>query len=155
MGNRQGKKYCTIGSNDFAIFKKFNKLHVFWFGLEILKLVNKKAFFEILNGFYLIWPFILWKKSRVWQKGKRFLQKNWTKFLGTWKICKKAFFCEKIFGNFLMQEYYTFLKSAQNSASFDTLCAQFWRNFLSTLIRDGAISLKVKRSNQIETGQYF
>ncbi len=34
----------------------------FWFGLEILILVHKKVFFEILNGFYLIWPFILQKK---------------------------------------------------------------------------------------------
>ncbi len=35
----------------------------FWFGLEILRLVYKKVFFEILNGFYLIWPFILRKKQ--------------------------------------------------------------------------------------------
>ncbi len=31
----------------------------FWFGLEILRLVYKKAYFEILNSFYLTWPFIL------------------------------------------------------------------------------------------------
>ncbi len=47
------------------------------------------------------------------------------------------------------------MKSAQNSASFDTLCAQFGRNYLSTLIRDGAVFLKVKSSNDIETVQYF
>jgi len=29
----------------------------FWFGLKILRLVHKKAFFEMLNRFYLIWPF--------------------------------------------------------------------------------------------------
>ncbi len=29
----------------------------FWFGLEIQRLVYKKAFFKILNGFYLLWPF--------------------------------------------------------------------------------------------------
>ncbi len=29
----------------------------FWFGLETLRLVYKKAFFKILNGFYLIWAF--------------------------------------------------------------------------------------------------
>jgi hypothetical protein len=34
----------------------------FWFGLEILRLVYKKVFYEILNGFYLIWPFIPRKK---------------------------------------------------------------------------------------------
>jgi hypothetical protein len=81
----------------------------FWFGLEILRLVYKKVFFEILNGFYLNltfypskkvvspiirveqkilrnWPCRVSKaaefcadfkhveKSRVWQKGKIFLQ---------------------------------------------------------------------------------
>ncbi len=29
----------------------------FWFGLEILRLVYKKKFFKIFNGFYLIWAF--------------------------------------------------------------------------------------------------
>jgi hypothetical protein len=62
---------------------------------------------------------------------------------------------KKIFGNFLKQEFYTFLKSAQNSASFDTLCAQYQRNFFPTLIRDGAVLLEVKSSNKIETVQYF
>jgi hypothetical protein len=54
-----------------------------------------------------------------------------------------------------MQEFYTFLKSAQNSASFDALHAQFRRNLFSTLIRDGAVFLEVKSSNKIETDQYF
>ncbi len=44
--------------------------------------------------------------------------------------------------------------SAQNSASFDTLCVQFQRNLFSTLIRDGAVFLEDKRSNKIETIQY-
>jgi hypothetical protein len=44
--------------------------------------------------------------------------------------------------------------STQNSASFDTLCTQFQRNFFSTLIRDGAVFLEDKRSNKIETIQY-
>jgi hypothetical protein len=47
------------------------------------------------------------------------------------------------------------LKAAQNSASFDTLHAQFRRNFLSTFIRDGAVFLEVKSSNKIETDHYF
>jgi hypothetical protein len=47
------------------------------------------------------------------------------------------------------------LKSAQNSASFDTLHAQFQRNFFSTLIRAGAVVLECKSSNKIETDQYF
>jgi hypothetical protein len=48
-----------------------------------------------------------------------------------------------------------FLKSAQNSASFDTLHAQFRRNFFSPLIRDSTVFLEVKSSNKIETDQYF
>jgi hypothetical protein len=43
-----------VGSSDFDIFF-INPIcfMCFWFGLEILRLVYKKAFFEILNGFYL------------------------------------------------------------------------------------------------------
>jgi hypothetical protein len=45
----------SIGSSDFDIFLyKFDILHVFLAGLEILRLVYKKAFFNILNGFYHI-----------------------------------------------------------------------------------------------------
>ncbi len=83
-------------------------------------------------------------KSRVWQKEKFVYRK--TDFLSTWKFCKQVFLWEKIFGNFLMQEFYTFFKTTQNSASFDTLCVQFWRNFFSTIVRKGAIFLEVKRS---------
>jgi hypothetical protein len=55
-----------------------------------------------------------------------------------------------------MQEFYTFLKSAQDSTSFDTLHAQFQRNFFSILIRDGGVFFwEVKSSNKIETDQYF
>ncbi len=91
------------------------------------------------------------QKYRVWQKGKKFWQKKWI----FWDFCKKSFFWEKIFGNFLTQEFYTFLNSAQNSASFNTLHTQFRRNFFSTLIRDGAVFSKDKSSNKIETVQYF
>ncbi len=54
-----------------------------------------------------------------------------------------------------MQEFYTFLKLALNSASFDTLHAEFRRKIFSTLIRDGAVFLEVKSSNKIETDQYL
>jgi hypothetical protein len=50
----------TLGSSDFPRSLCFMW---FWFGLEILRLVYQKAFFEILNGFYLIWAFILRKKQ--------------------------------------------------------------------------------------------
>ena len=60
----------------------------FWFGLEILRLVYKKAFFKILNGFYLIWPFNSKKNSTI-------PYKSWKKFLQscTQKVSKEAEFC--------------------------------------------------------------
>ncbi len=77
-----------------------------------------------------------------------------TEFLRTWKILQKiVFLIKKIFGNFLTQGFYTFLKSAQNSASFDTLCS-ILKKFFSTLIRDGPVFLS-KSSNKKETVQYF
>jgi hypothetical protein len=144
----------------------------------VLNIVHKKkkVFFEILNNFYLIWPFILRKSStapyKSWKKissklavqgvkrsgilrwfqkcgeasslakGKKNLQKNLI-FRDLENLAKNRFSEKKIFGNFLTQEFYTFLKSAQNSASFDTLHGQFWRKFFSTLIRDGAVFLEV------------
>jgi hypothetical protein len=74
-----------------------------------------------------------------------------TEFLETWKILQKIVFLRKNLWELLG----AFLKSAQNSASFDTLHAQFRRNFFFTLIRDGAVFLEVKSSNKIETDQYF
>jgi hypothetical protein len=71
-------------------------------------------------------------------------------------FAKNRFSEKKIFGNFLTKEFYTFLKSAQNSASFDTLHAQFRRNFFQLLnLMDSAVFLEVKSSNKIETDQYF
>jgi hypothetical protein len=53
---------CGLGSIDFDIFFRNSICFIyFWFGLEILRQVYKKAFFEILNSFYIIWPFVLQK----------------------------------------------------------------------------------------------
>ncbi len=57
----------------------------FWFGLEILGLVNKK-WFLILNSFYLIWPFNFQKIapsiSKSWKKmslklGAESIKRSW------------------------------------------------------------------------------
>ncbi len=45
------------------------------------------------------------------------------------KSLKIQFFCKNFFPLCQTQDFCTFLKSAQNSASFDTLHAKFWRNF--------------------------
>ncbi len=50
-------------------------------------------------------------------------------FAKFYKSLKIQFFCKNFFPFCQTQDFFTFLKSAQNSASFDTLQAQFWRNF--------------------------
>ncbi len=64
----------TVGSSDFTRSLCFMW---FWFGLEILRLVYKKAFNKILNAFYLIWPFNFKKIAPS-------LYKSWKKFLQNW-----------------------------------------------------------------------
>jgi hypothetical protein len=153
------KTYCGVGSSDFPRSLCFMW---FWFGLEILRLVCKKAFFKILNGFYLIWafnfqknstvPYKSWKKisSKLGAKGikrseilrwfqkcvelmrqevpKDFFSEKWicAKFSESLKI---QFFCKIFFSFCLTQDFCTFLKSAQNSASFDTLLRTILKNF--------------------------
>jgi hypothetical protein len=81
---------------------------------------------------------------------KKFFQKNGI-FTDLENFAKNHFSEKKIFGNFLTQEFYTFLKSAQNSASFDTLHAQFEEIFFQLLY--GTVEVKI--SNKIEIDQYF
>jgi hypothetical protein len=60
----------------------------FWFGLEILRLVYKKAFFEILNAFYLIDLLFSEKSSAApYKNGKKFLQNC------AYRVSKEAEFC--------------------------------------------------------------
>ncbi len=61
----------------------------------------------------------------------------------------------KKFPFYQTRDFCTFLKSVQDSASFDNLYAQCWRNFFSTFIRGSATFFEDKRSNKIETVQYF
>jgi hypothetical protein len=61
-------------------------------------------------------------------------------------VAKNHFSEKKIFGNFLTQEFYTFLKSAQNSDLFQI----FFKSY-----KGGCDFFKVRSSNNIETVQYF
>jgi hypothetical protein len=71
-------------------------------------------------------------------------------------LAKNRFSEKQIFGNFLTQEFYTFLKSAQNSASFDTLFLHpILKKFVFNSYKDGAVFLEVNSSNKIEIVQYF
>ncbi len=70
VGGRGGGCYddldgCWLGSSDFPRSLCFMW---FWFGLEILRLVYKKAFFKILIGFYLIWAFNFQKNLKELKK---------------------------------------------------------------------------------------
>ncbi len=58
------------------------------------------------------------------------------------KSLKIQFFCEQIFPFDQTPDFCTFLKSVRNSASYDTLYGQLWRNFFPTLIRGEA---KIKK----------
>ncbi len=139
----------------------------FWFGLEILRLVYKKAFVKILIGFYLIWAFTFQKNSTFPFKSKKKIssklgvqgiKRSWfqkcvellrqevpqdffseKRYFAKFSMSLKIQFFFKKFCPFCQtRDFCTFLESEQNSASFDTLQAQFWRNFFSTLIRGGA-----------------
>ncbi len=138
---------CGVGSSDFPRSLCFMW---YWFGLEILRLVYKKS---------VIWAFNFQKNSTVpyksWKiiSSKLVMQGIKRSELLCWfqkyvKLLRqevpKDFFSEKQFfakfsKSLKIQFFCTFLKSAQNSASFDTLHTQFRRNFFSTLIRGGAI----------------
>jgi hypothetical protein len=112
----------------------------------------KKNFFEIgRTGYQKKRNFTLISKMcrslAFGKKGNKFYRK--TEFLGTWKILQKIVFLRTNLWELLDARVLRILKSAQNFASFDTLCTQFRRNFFSTFIRDGAVFLEVKRSNKI------
>jgi hypothetical protein len=55
-GHMKNTGACALGSSDFDIFLEIQHASCVFggFGLEILRLVYKKVFFEIWNGFYLI-----------------------------------------------------------------------------------------------------
>jgi hypothetical protein len=89
--------------------------------------VLKKNFKIGHTGYQKKWNFALISKMcKSLEFGKRekiFSRK--TEFLGTWKILQKIVFLRKNLWELLDARFYTFLKSAQNSPSFDTLCVQF------------------------------
>ncbi len=126
----------ALGSSDFP---KSLCFMWFWFGLEILRLVYKKAFLKIFYSilFELLTlkrqhrPFEELKKNLaliskmcrtlVSRSSQRFFLR---KTMFSKKSLKIHFFV--IFSPFCQtQDFCTFLKSGQNSASFDTLYAQF------------------------------
>ncbi len=126
----------------------------FWFGLEILRLVYKKRFFEILNGFYLIWPIILRKKElkeNFLEIGRTGYQKK-RNFALISKMCRSLKFGKR--GKKLLMKNWSFrdLKNfANNPFSGKKFLGTSWRKsathffqLLSTPIRDGAVFLKIK-----------
>ncbi len=175
------EKNCRLESSDFPRSLCF----MWFFGLEILRLVYKKAFFKILISFYLIWAFNFQKNSTVpyksWKKISSKLGVQGIKRSGILRWFQKCvellhqeepkdFFSEKrffaIFSKSLKIQIFwkkcfpfcqtrDFCTSAQNSASFDTLHAQFKRNFFQLLNGPALFFSNDKRSNKIETVQYI
>ncbi len=145
-----------VGSSDFPWTLCFMW---FWFGLEILRLVNKKAFFKIFNSFYLIWPFHFQKYSIVqyksWNKFSSKLGAKGIKRSGIlrWfqKMCR--ILASRSFQRFLAEKnqfFYNFFPPLLNSrllhiceisAKFRFFWYPLWtvlKIFFSTLIRGGA-----------------
>jgi hypothetical protein len=84
----------------------------------------KKHFFEIgRTGYQKKRNFCTDFKNEVLSLAK--VKKLFTEKLIFLRFFAKSVFLRKHFGNYLTQEFYTLLKSAQNSASFDTLYGQF------------------------------
>ncbi len=160
----------------------------FWFGLEILRLVYKKAFFWNIERFLSYLTFYTPKKvalplirvekkclrnrayrvskeaefcadfknrlkSRVCQKEKKNYRK--TEILGTWKILQKIVFLRKNLWDILDARVLHIFEISAKFRLFSYPLCPIWRNFFSTLLRDGAVFLEVKRSKKIETVQYF
>jgi hypothetical protein len=135
--------------------------------------------FEILNSFYLIWPFIPWveknflvngrtgyqkkwncalisKMSRSLEFGKRkkiFLLKNW--IFWTWKILQKFVLQRKIFWELLDARVLHIFEISAKFRFFWYPLRLISKKFFSTLLRDGSVFLEVNRSKKIETVQYF
>ncbi len=172
----------VLGSSDFPRSLCFMW---FWFGLEILRLVYKKEFFKILNGFYLIWPFNLkknstvpsknWKKisSKLVAKGiKRSGILRWfqellrqevpndffseKQFFSTFSKSQKIqFFC-KIFSPFAKLETSAHFLNQRKIPLLLIPCTPNFEEIFCELL-SGAMLLfsEDKRSNKIETVQYF
>ncbi len=103
----------------------------FWFGLEILRLVYKKVFFEY-------WTVSISFDLLSFEKSSAAPYKCWKKIslkLGVQGIKRNGI-----------------LRWFQKCAEVSSLVS---KKFFSTLIRDGAVFLEVKSSNKIETDQYF
>ncbi len=125
----------------------------FWFGLEILRLVYKKVFFEILNSSILFDLSSFEKKSRVWQKGQNFFQKNW--IFRDLENFAKYHFSEKNLGELLDARVLHIFEISTKFRFFWYPARPISKKFFSTLIRDVAVFLEGKSSNKIETDQYF
>ncbi len=120
----------------------------FWFGLE-------KKFFKIVRKGYQKSGILHWFKKCAevlsLAKGKTVFYRK-TYFSGT--FAKKRFSEKKSLETSWYKRCAHFLNQPKIPLLLIPFCAQFWGKKFSTLIRDGAIILEVKRSNKKETVQY-
>jgi hypothetical protein len=83
------------------------------------------------------------QKSRVWQKGKIFLKK--TEFLRTWKILQKIVFLRKKLWELLDARVLNIFEMSAILHFFGNPARPISKKFFSTLVRDGAVFLEVKK----------
>jgi hypothetical protein len=117
----------------------------FWFGLEILRLVYKKAF---LKYWMVTISFCPPKKVPSLKLGKR-------EKIRTWKIEKKIVFLRKNLWELLDARVLHIIEISAKFCFFWYPLRPISKKFFSTLKRDGTVFLEVKRSKKIETAQYF
>ena len=130
----------------------------FWFGLEILRLIYKKSVFWNIEWFLSYLTFYPSKKVAPPLIGveKKFLQ-NWAcrvskegEFALISKMCRSLEFGKKIYRKTnLLGTFWNRRKIALLLISFA------YKKKISTLKRGGTTFLEDKRSNKIETDQYF
>ncbi len=94
------------------------------------------------------------QKSRVWQKGKKCLQKNWI-FRDLENFAKNRFSEKNSLGTSWRKSSTHFWNQHKIPLLLIPCTPNFKEIFFSTLIRDGAVFLEVKSSNKIETDQYL
>jgi hypothetical protein len=157
-----------IGSSDFPRSLCFMW---FWFGLEILRPVYKKAFFKILNGFYV--PYKNW--NFFFKLGAKGIKRNG--ILRWFQKCvellrqevPKDFFSEKRFlalkNSVFLYKFFSPFAKHETSAHFwnqrkiALLLIPYFSNFKEFFFisYEGRwyFFSEDKRSNKIETIQYF
>jgi hypothetical protein len=131
----------SFGKSSTALYKSWKKFLQNW-ACSISKEAEYCADFKNVQ------------KSRVWQKGKKLLLKNWI-FRDLENFAKNHFSEKKSLGTSWRKSSTHFWNQPKIPLLLIPCMPNFERKKISTLIRDGAVFSEVKSSNKIETDQYL